>query len=121
MAFDDYCGNGIVRFEPFPRPGPAGELEPVHELGASFRIPGRFTHDELARMQTDASLMADILAANPDGALAFLNAVASGDYGMAREQAEAIGLSEELFVKQGGGWWWLLVFTIFAATTLAHD
>ncbi len=121
MAFDDHCGNGVIRYEPFPRPGPAGELEPVHEFGANFRIPAHFAETELARIQNDATIIAEILAKHPEGALAFLNATAAGDYGLAREHAEAIGLSEAMFVQQGGGWWWLILFTIFAGTTLAHD
>lgn len=76
MAFDDYCATWVIRFKPSPDPIPPRKLEPVHEFGATFQIPGLFTDKELERIQNDATIIADILATNPEQALALLKAVA---------------------------------------------
>lgn len=66
--------------------------------------------DAVKRALNDFAGIRDILAANPDGALAMAEAVQRGDIDRATQIAGEIGLTEEELLKRGGGLGFLVVF-----------
>jgi hypothetical protein len=114
---DEYCGNGTIRFHRFPTP--LDGLQVSSELGTTIGMPKALRKEAIDRALADLRIVVRVLEDDPGDFTRFYDAVASGDFGTARDIATHLGLDEERFIEQGGGIFWLVVAVVAIAIVCA--